>query len=741
MFSQILNALKNEDDDSPSARGFYATHELNPGDFHIDVEGVGQIHFPLDQATIQKLLNVSSEAKYGLREKTLLDKKVRHTQEISAEKLKIKCEEKSFSSMLKNMRDSMGLSENAELTAHLHNMLIYGPGQFFKEHQDSEKLEGMIASLVIVLPSAHIGGDLIVNHNNKTYSFSTENIDSNTLKCLAFYADCVHEVKKIKQGYRVALTYNLVLKSDEIQGKNQGNKQLEKALQDYFVLDKDACTHPQELIYFLDHSYTEHSLRWNMLKGADRQNALDFRNAAQNLGLIPHLALVELHESWAADGDEGDPDPSELIDDSTTLSYWLDANDNKLPYREYSISKDEACWTKGTEDFEPFDAEFEGYMGNYGNTVDYWYRRAAVVLWPAFDEVAMGFKLNYDSAFRNLMKSIERPGNEKNVLNIIKRVDKSLYGRSHQSKASDFKLFASIALYIQDQEVAKSILSKFSLSVFEEDNIKEFVQLQSLYGVSWCLELLDLWKSKNSGYYSRDSIKEDFDKVIRKLLSQGTDKKIALYLLENQINNRIEDNKSTLRATPVEIKRSMADRITALKQLINVCDVLQDEQTTQKLMNYVISNTGLYPEHDLGNMIIKAQTSTENNPPSCYVLLRNHVAKGMRAELDTGLRDPNDWSIEARLACTCDLCKAAKAFLKSKTDSTKIWPIVMSNREHVMDHLERLGLPVKLSVEKRGSPHKLVIVKSDKLYEISKERFDKLSENYEKLMGTGTVTF
>jgi hypothetical protein len=33
-------------------------------------------------------------------------------------------------------------------------------------------------------------------------------------------------------------------------------------------------------------------------------------------------------------------------------------------------------------EFEPFESEHEGYMGNYGNTVDRWYHRAAVVLWP-----------------------------------------------------------------------------------------------------------------------------------------------------------------------------------------------------------------------------------------------------------------------------------------------------------------------------------------------------------------------
>jgi hypothetical protein len=736
MFSEIINALRNNGDDAASAKGFYATHELSPESFHIDVEGVGKINFPLDQMTIQKLQGVSSEAKYGLREKTLLDKKVRDTQEIPKEMLTIKCDGLSFSNMLENMRDSMGLSENAKLTAHLHNMLIYGSGQFFKEHQDSEKLDGMIASLVIVLPSAHIGGSLVVNHNNKTYRFTTENIDARKLQCLAFYADCHHEVEKIRQGYRLALTYNLVLESAENQINTPENKQLEKALEEYFVVDAGATAGTQELIYFLDHSYTEHSLRWNMLKGADRERAMDLSSAAHKLGLLPHLALVDLRESWTADGDEDDPDPNELFDHNTTLSYWLDADDNSLPYGEYSISNDDACWTKDTEDFEPFETEFEGYMGNYGNTVDYWYRRAAVVLWPAFDQVAMTFKLDYDAAFKDLMQLIGRPGNEKKVLDIVKKVDSSLYGcATYAVKTDNFKYFASIAVYSQDQDVAKSILNVFSLSIFEGDAIEWVVKLQNLYGVSWFLLLIDLWKSKTSGRRSH-SIEKDFDQVVIKLLTAGVDRVIVLHLLDNQINNTVEHDKSALRQTPVALKESIASRIHTLKSLVDACDFLEDGQTTQKLMDHVISNAVLYPAHDLGNMIVEAKAFMDGNRLSAYFLLRDHVARGMRQELDQGIRNPDDWSIHARLSCTCELCKTAGEFLNSKTDPTRIWPLVAHDRGHIIDIFSQLGLPVNLSVEKRGSPHKLVMVKSDKLYETSRERFDKLSTNYEKLTGS-----
>ncbi len=33
-------------------------------------------------------------------------------------------------------------------------------------------------------------------------------------------------------------------------------------------------------------------------------------------------------------------------------------------------------------DFTPYSTEYEGYMGNWGNTLDRWYHRAAIVVWP-----------------------------------------------------------------------------------------------------------------------------------------------------------------------------------------------------------------------------------------------------------------------------------------------------------------------------------------------------------------------
>ena len=47
-------------------------------------------------------------------------------------------------------------------------MLVYGKGQFFLPHQDSEKDDAMVGTLVVSLPSAHTGGELVIEHAGQT---------------------------------------------------------------------------------------------------------------------------------------------------------------------------------------------------------------------------------------------------------------------------------------------------------------------------------------------------------------------------------------------------------------------------------------------------------------------------------------------------------------------------------------------------------------------------------------------
>ena len=109
------------------------------------------------------------------------------------------------------MKEELGLPHAAELTADLHSLLVYERDQHFLAHQDSEKNDSMVGTLVVTLPSRYTGGELMVGHNEEWKAYRGSNT---ALSLVAFYADCRHEVFKVQSGYRITLTYNLLLHGD-----------------------------------------------------------------------------------------------------------------------------------------------------------------------------------------------------------------------------------------------------------------------------------------------------------------------------------------------------------------------------------------------------------------------------------------------------------------------------------------------------------------------------------------------
>lgn len=52
---------------------------------------------------------------------------------------------------------------------------------------------------------------------------------------------------------------------------------------------------------------------------------------------------------------------------------------------------------------------------------------------------------------------------------------------------------------------------------------------------------------------------------------------------------------------------------------------------------------------------------------------------------------------------------------------------------HLINEFSKLGAPVILSEQKTGSPHKLVMMKTEKLYQETQERFERIKNDYDKL--------
>ena len=150
-------------------------------------------------------------ARFGRGEETLTDPDVRDTWEIPKHLVRAGWNDATLMDILATIKEELGLPNAAELTADLHLLLVYETNQHFLAHQDSEKDDSMVGTLVVTLPSSYAGGELMVGHNEEWKAYRGS---KTALSLVAFYADCRHEVLKVTSGFRITLTYNLLLHGD-----------------------------------------------------------------------------------------------------------------------------------------------------------------------------------------------------------------------------------------------------------------------------------------------------------------------------------------------------------------------------------------------------------------------------------------------------------------------------------------------------------------------------------------------
>jgi 2OG-Fe(II) oxygenase superfamily len=200
--------------DGKDSAGPFSAQFLAPANsLRVEIEGVGQLKLPVTPAQARKLIQRARPASFGRGEETLTDVSVRDTWEITPDLVTITTT--GWPALLDNIRDDLGLPPRTRLSAELHSVLVYGKGQFFLPHQDSEKDDDMVATLVLTLPSKHTGGELVIHHNGESDIHRAHPSD---LSFAAFYADCRHEITPVKSGFRVALTFNLLAQQEPTEG-------------------------------------------------------------------------------------------------------------------------------------------------------------------------------------------------------------------------------------------------------------------------------------------------------------------------------------------------------------------------------------------------------------------------------------------------------------------------------------------------------------------------------------------
>ncbi|MET3605356.1 hypothetical protein ABIC99_003185 [Sphaerotilus sulfidivorans] len=722
-------------DGSTTPDCFWAEGRLPAGHLAIEVEGLGLLPQPLPPAQAQALHDLSEPAQFGLRDQTLLDTTVRHTGEISADLLSLDWQPGAFAALKQAVAQALGVEQ---IDAWLHNLLIYGPGQFFKPHQDTEKHPGMVATLVLVWPSPHIGGTLRVQLGQQEAALSSQHLQAQDLRWFAFYADCRHEVLPVQEGWRVALTFDLVLPAQVARPAVPARLQtaLEHALRQQFAMDGDTPG-MAPWVLLLDHEYTEHGLRWPLLKGDDRWRVAALRAAAEALGLRLHLALAELHQTWSAEpaprsrwsrhGDEADPQRGELIDESLSLDFWVDEHDQVGPRSSLSVRLDDTASFTETGSAHLVDEQYEGYMGNYGDTLDYWYRRAALVIQSPLAVERDRFALDFDGALAELQRLAGLPAESVTLASRVKVAARTLAYQVSVRGRTLLDAYAEIAAALPDPEAATALLADFDPSGFLPEDAATLARLQHARGTLWLRTVLQRWNDPQARRFaavtgwrvqwgSHLSLSALWPTPLPAFTQAALDAGWSLVLLDDWFDACLAALKrfdqARVQAKPanrMQLQPAMLQAVDELAQslVLRADDGIEDLRV---LIDHVLAHPGLYPATQLAPFVQSVGALSRQWPQDR--LLHDRVTEALRNALNEPLRDLTDHRLcGVEWVCRCKDCMAMIPWAESASAEPLVLAMAEPRRQHVQSQFEAAGAPLTATTLRQGSPHKLVLRK------------------------------
>jgi hypothetical protein len=755
-----------------SPGSFSARRAASVDDLHLEVRGLGQLLLPVPDAQAKQLCRLGRPARYGRGEQTLLDPRVRDTWEIP--KSRVKIDKRRWNNtllpVLEGLRGDLGLPSGCQLEAELHSMLVYARGQFFVPHQDSEKADEMVGSLVVMLPTSFTGGALVVEHAGETATYRGS---GKSLSFVAFYADCRHAIRPVRSGYRIVLTYNLLLREDTVdaittEAAPEAVAAVARCVEEHFATPLpspsrsagEALTDPpNRLVYLLDHEYTMRGLSWSRLKGSDASRAAVLRAAATRTGCEVVLALADVHETWSCLGAEWDApwygrprggwrdgwnddlddedawaaeegpterdgyELEELVDWSITLDAWIDPKGVRGEPVATPVRDVEVCATTASVDLRPYASEYEGYMGNYGNTMDRWYRRGALVLWPRDRDFVVRAEASPTWALDALTKQL-RAGDVAAAREMAAALSPFwITVAGHEQRRGFLTAALRVARGLDHPERAAMLLAPFRVEMLGRSHARGLAALVERYGQTWARDLLAAWFGRGrpgiaSGGKGREAWVASLAGLCEALHATGGTGAATARLL-------IEGTWSWLSGA-VEQRRGLmppSRRAQALGELTQpILAVLESTATiaAADLRDEVVGSLCCQSDDLLAclmQVLRAAGTSPTTRPATGLDRIAQHCTERVRARLARPPRADDDWSIEPPGGCDCTDCDVLGGFLTDPARRSFEWPLAKERRRHVHTRLDGAELPVRHQTRRTGRPYTLVLTKTQDLFD------------------------
>ncbi|MBK9036904.1 MAG: 2OG-Fe(II) oxygenase [Myxococcales bacterium] len=732
-------------------------------DLHITVAGVGPVALPLTAAAARRLIAAATPARYGRREQTLLDPAVRDTWELPASAITIAPErwQPALAAQLAKVARELDLAPGLALAAELHNLLVYEPGQHFAVHQDSEKAPRMIGTLVVLLPSESRGGGLVIRHGGETRRYRGS---PSAPTFVAFYADCHHEVRPVTAGYRAALTFNLIAVG-EADAADVGDviARLDAALAAHFATPRPArwgaasLGPPDRLVYLLDHQYTAAGLAWADLKAADARRAALLRAVATRRDCAIALGLADVHEVWSCEDeywrsrsrrwddvdldDEAPADDQLRVDGHTLvdlcssdleLHHAIDGDGRPVRGVAAAVEGDELCETRPSLELTPYRSEHEGYTGNAGNSVERWYHRAAIVVWPRSREFVLLARARPAAALAAIGALVRRGKQAEACARIdelrpfwdhtVRSVANSARTAAGTTTSNETRRIGeralAVAARLDDADRAAALVAPLEHGCLRLASAPAIGEIVARHGAAWLAAQVARWAARDRIEARTAVLAQAPPLLARVAATAGPVGGAWVGALARDEWSRLREHLARIQAgpTPRVIAAALEELAPTIAALLAAARLGDDAALAAALLADLAPDTG-YPITAAVAVVRAGQAKPAGlrRDPG-LAALAVACADELRRRLAAPARPSDDWSITAPIRCACALCPTLRGFAAARDQTTRAWPLAEAGRSHVAHTIASHELPIRATVRRVGSPYTLELAKTRALF-------------------------
>ena len=733
----------------------------------VAVGAAGALSFPIPPAQVEALLAEATRAPYGRGQETIVDRSVRDCWQIAPDRVRVAggAWTETFGDILRRTAEGLGCPAGA-VSASLYKLLIYEPGGFFAPHRDTEKTDGMVATLVISLPTAGAGGELAIRHRGRETVVDMRTDEPSELIHAAFYADCEHEILPVTEGHRVCLVYNLMLTGDEAgptEAPDYGAEvaAIAAALEAGFREPGSSG----KLVWLLEHDYSEAGLSFATLKNVDAAIARVLTAAAERADCALHAAILHVDEYGAAwyggyareveSIEDDEYELVEIVDFDCWLDSWACTDGATADYGALPLMPGELMPAGRLDGERPDSQRLTEASGNEGATIERLYRRAALVVWPKSDSVRVlaGAGAGALAAFLAAEWERERAGAPicGAVAELASQVAKAWPAPDLDATPTGRDRWLRHGAEVL--ELLGAIGSRAATMRFLENVVLPH------YGAPMNDALIGV-----AADIGATAFRDILDRLVRRNLARQTD---GILDLVHRLCERLDDGRDTawretLRIAVLTVRSALPSlgpppddgpteppaltpkkptplSVASLATIFRLVWRYDLADEADEVAAFVIGRPDLAsPDRTVPALLaaLRAEHGGRIGESAAFAALWRHGAGFLLSRSGSPPEPPADWTVPTdALACDCPHCAELRGFCGDPEAATRRIPLRKDLRRHLRQEVARSGIDMRCETERRGRPFTLVCIKTRASHEKRLRQYDDDIAEIRRLVG------